>query len=46
MFADLLVWKAIGPDESPEAFVFPNKAGGFLDPATAASGRFITRPSL
>ncbi|HUD57657.1 MAG TPA: tyrosine-type recombinase/integrase [Terracidiphilus sp.] len=29
---DLVVWKKKCPDSSPEAFIFPNRDGGFLDP--------------
>jgi integrase len=32
MLTDLLAWKLICPDSSPEAFIFPNKEGGVLDP--------------
>jgi integrase len=30
---DLWLWKQECPDGSPEAFIFPNRKGGFLDPA-------------
>ena len=29
--ADLVVWKSLCPDPSPEAFVFANQAGSFMD---------------
>jgi len=29
--SDLLVWRAVCPDASPEAFIFPNRDGGFMD---------------
>jgi hypothetical protein len=29
--AELVEWKKLGKDPSPEAFIFPNRAGGFLD---------------
>jgi len=32
MVSDLLAWKAICPDAAPDAFIFPNRDGGFLDP--------------
>jgi hypothetical protein len=32
MVSDLLDWKVISPDASSEAFIFPNRAAGFLDP--------------
>ena len=32
MVSDLLAWKVICPDSSSEAFIFPNRDGGFLDP--------------
>jgi len=32
MVSDLLAWKIICPDASPEAFIVPNRDGGFLDP--------------
>ena len=28
---DLWLWKQESPDSSPEAFIFPNKKGGFMD---------------
>ena len=31
LVSDLLVWKAKCPDPSPEAFIFANQDGGFLD---------------
>jgi integrase len=31
LVADLLAWKAKCPDSSPEAFIFANQSGGFLD---------------
>jgi integrase len=32
MVSDLLTWKVICPDSSPEAFIFPNRDGGVRDP--------------
>jgi integrase len=32
MVSDLLAWKVICPDSSPEAFIFPNRDGGVQDP--------------
>jgi len=32
MVPDLLAWKLICPDSSPEAFIFPNREGGVRDP--------------
>lgn len=32
MASDLLAWKGICPDPSPEAFIFPNRDGGVKDP--------------
>jgi hypothetical protein len=32
MVSDLLAWKVICPDSSPEAFIFPNRDGGVRDP--------------
>jgi integrase len=32
MISDLLAWKTICPDAAPDAFIFPNRNGGFLDP--------------
>ena len=32
MVSDLLAWKVICPDSSSDAFIFPNRDGGFLDP--------------
>lgn len=32
MVSDLLAWKIICPDSSPEAFIFPNTDGGVRDP--------------
>ncbi len=32
MLTDLLAWKLICPDSSPEAFIFPNNEGGVRDP--------------
>lgn len=29
--ADLVAWKKVCPDSSPEAFIFPNRDGGFMD---------------
>jgi len=29
--AELVEWKKLSRDPSPEAFIFPNRAGGFLD---------------
>jgi integrase len=29
--AELVEWKKLSKDPSPEAFIFPNRAGGFLD---------------
>jgi len=31
LVSDLLAWKAKCPDSLPDAFIFPNKDGGFLD---------------
>ncbi len=31
LVSDLLVWKAKSPDSRPDAFIFPNKEGGFHD---------------
>lgn len=31
LVADLLAWKAKCPDSRPDAFIFPNKEGGFHD---------------
>jgi hypothetical protein len=28
---ELLLWKSESPDPSPDAFIFPNTTGGFLD---------------
>src|SRR5947209_13149702 len=33
LIPDLWLWKQECPDPSPEAFIFPNQKGGFLDPA-------------
>lgn len=32
LLPDLWLWKQECPDQSPEAFIFPNENGGFLDP--------------
>ena len=32
MVSDLLTWKVICPDSSPEAFIFPNRDGSVRDP--------------
>jgi integrase len=32
LIPDLWLWKQECPDPSPEAFIFPNQEGGFLDP--------------
>jgi integrase len=29
--SDLVEWKRVCPDNSPEAFIFPNRDGGFMD---------------
>jgi integrase len=31
MVDDLWLWKQEGPDSSPDAFIFPNTDGGFMD---------------
>jgi len=39
---DLLPWKQQSSDSSPEAFIFPNKRGGFMD-GNNYRKRFCTR---